>query len=378
VAPVLTNAVASERLSPQRFDDLAGFADDNLLEAFLAWRRSARAIVEGVSPTRPGATVPPALAAVARAALAESIGDERSARDFFIAHFRPYLVQPDGDRQAGFLTGYYEPVLRGARSSSTAFRAPVLGRPDDLVSFPPGETPPGLDPSLAGAQRVADGALRPYPERATIETAAEQGAMAPILWLEDHVELFMAQVQGSARVALPDGRAVRLAYDGRNGRPYTSIGRALIEEGAINESEMSLAALKRWLRANGQKPGEAGRNLMQRNRSYVFFKLEENFDASEGPTGGAGVALTPLRSIAVDRSLWPYGAPFWIEANLPWDAPTPTPFRRLMIAQDTGSAILGAARADIFFGSGDEAGRRAGDIRHSAAFTILLPRGAEP
>lgn len=378
MAPVLTCASASERLSPRRFEDLAGFADDNLLEAFLAWRRSARAIVEGVSPTRPGASVPPALVAVARAGLAQSIGDARAARDFFIAHFRPYHVQPDSGREAGFLTGYYEPLLRGARSSSSLFTAPVLGRPDDLVTFPPGETPLGLDPSLAAAQRLADGALRPYPERAAIETAAEQGATAPILWLEDHVELFMAQVQGSARVALPDGRFVRLAYDGRNGQPYTSIGRALIEEGAIRESEMSLAALKSWLRANGQKPGEAGRNLMRRNRSYVFFKLEENFDASEGPTGGAGVALTPLRSIAIDRSLWPYGAPFWIEASLPWDGPEPTPFRRLMIAQDTGSAILGAARADIFFGSGDEAGRRAGDIRHDGAFTVLLPRGAEP
>jgi membrane-bound lytic murein transglycosylase A len=140
---------------------------------------------------------------------------------------------------------------------------------------------------------------------------------------------------------------------------------------------MSLAALKGWLRANGQRQGDRGRQVMQRNRSYVFFKLEQNFAANADPTGGAGIALAPLRSIAIDRRLWPYGAPFWIEANLPWRGPSATPFGRLMIAQDTGSAILGAARADIFFGSGDEAGARAGDIRHDADFAILTPREAD-
>jgi membrane-bound lytic murein transglycosylase A len=254
----------------------------------------------------------------------------------------------------------------------------VLGRPDDLVSFAPGETPAGLDPSLSGARLDADGRLAPYPDRAAIEAATEDGALRPILWLKDHVELFLAQVQGSARVALPDDRTVRLAYDGRNGQPYTSIGRLLIEAGAIQESDMSLAALKDWLRRHGQGRGEEGRVLMQRNRSYVFFKLDEHLLLNEGPTGGAGLPLTPLRSIAIDRRLWPYHAPFFIDANLPWRGPAPSPFRRLMIAQDTGSAILGPARADIFFGTGDEAGARAGDIRHDAQFAVLLPVGAAP
>ncbi len=138
---------------------------------------------------------------------------------------------------------------------------------------------------------------------------------------------------------------------------------------------MSLGALKAWLRRHGQRQGEAGRVLMQRNRSYVFFKVEENFDPADGPTGGAGIALTPLRSIAIDRRLWPYHALFFIEADLPWSGPSPAPFRRLMVAQDTGSAILGPARADIFFGTGDQAGERAGDIRNDAEFAILLPVG---
>jgi len=171
------------------------------------------------------------------------------------------------------------------------------------------------------------------PERATIEAAAAAGEGRPILWLNDAVEVYMTQVQGSASVELTDGRLVRLAYDGRNGQPYTSIGRRLIESGEIAEGDMSLARLKSWLRANGLAPGERARDLMQRNRSYVFFKIVTAFDPADGPTGGSGVALTPLRSIAVDRGLWPYGAPFWLDAQLPWLEPEPSPFRRLAIAQ---------------------------------------------
>ena len=368
------DAALPRALTPARFDDLAGFAQDDHLDVFRAWRRSAQALTAGLRPTRPGAAIPPAFRDVARIALALDVSDGKAARDFFVAHFRPYRIRPDNGRATGFVTGYYEPLLRGALSPGPGFSAPVLGRPDDLVSFAPGETPPDLDPQLSGARRGAGDRFEPYPDRAAIEAAAEIGAMRPILWLEDHVELFLAQVQGSARVALPDGRVLRLAYDGRNGQPYTSIGRALIDEGAMKESDMSLAALKAWLRRDRQ----AGRELMQRNRSYVFFKLEENVDPNEGPTGGAGIALTPLRSIAVDRRLWPYHAPFWIEARPPWREASPSPFGRLMIAQDTGSAILGAARADIFFGTGEEAGQRAGDIRHDADFAILLPVGVEP
>src|SRR5271169_2795395 len=306
-------------LAPLSFDDLDGFRGDDHLAAFAAWRRSAHALLEGPPPTRPAIVPPPALIEVARTAFAHDVSSRRAAADFFVSHFRPYRVFPDGD-----------------------------------------------------------GRLRPYPERSAIEAAAADGKMTAILWLENPVELFLAQVQGSAHVSLRDGRQVRLAYDGRNGQPYTSIGRLLIEAGAIAEKDMSLAALKGWLRANGQNPGQAGRNLMQRNRSYVFFKLEESFNPDEGPTGGAGVALTKLRSIAIDRALWPYGAPFWIDANLPWRDAAPSPFRRLMIAQDTGSAILGPARADIFFGSGEEAGLRAGAIRDEAIFVVLLPAGGAP
>jgi membrane-bound lytic murein transglycosylase A len=364
-------------LDPVRFADLAGFAGDDCLAAFQTFVRSAKALAGGVGPTRPGVAPAPALVKIAAEALSADPENADAARAFFERRFQPFRVSA-GEGRSGFLTGYCEPRLRGSLTRSHEYSTPVLGRPDDLVTFAVGQPTRLSDAGLSGAQRGPDGALRPYPTRAEIEVAASAGHGRPILWLSDSFELFMAQVQGSASVELPDGRLVRLAYDGRNGQPYTSIGRLLIESGEIAEHEMSLAGLKSWLRANGLEQGEKGRALMQRNRSYVFFKLETTFDSADGPTGGAGIALTALRSIAVDRSLWAYGTPFWLDANLPWRDVEARPFHRLMIAQDTGSAILGAARADLFFGSGDEAGLRAGGIRHACDFTVLLPSGEGP
>ncbi len=186
----------------------------------------------------------------------------------------------------------------------------------------------------------------------------------------------MIQVQGSARVRLPDGRLVRLVYNGRNGKPYTSIGRALIEKGEIPENEMSLGRLKAFLREAGLQPGERGRAWLQLNRSFVFFRLDDTLDPALGPIGGAGAPLTPLGSLAVDRALWSYGLPFAVAAELPWRGACLEPFRKVMIAQDTGSAIVGPARFDLFFGSGEAAGERAGAIRHRGEAMVLWPREA--
>ncbi len=365
-------APAAGVLVPVSFAALAGFAEDDALAAFRTFKAVARTLIGGVPPLRAARSASEGLREAARAALAFDPVDTAGAQIFFTAHFRPYRVSVGAGR--GFLTGYYEPHVRGSLTRAPDFTAPILARPDDLVTFAAGEAPQDFDPALTGAQRLADGRLRPYPDRAEIEEAAKN----PVLWLADPVEVFLIQVQGSARVELPDGRKVRLVYDGRNGRRYTSIGRLLIASGEIAESEMSLARLKFWLRANGLEPGGKARELMRRNPSYVFFRVEENFGPAEGPIGGAGIPLVPLRSIAVDRTIWPYGTPFWIEATLPWRGAAPTPFRRLMIAHDTGSAILGPARADLFFGGGEEAGARAGAIRHAGDFVALLPAGEAP
>ncbi len=359
---------------PLEFDALAGFADDDALAAFAAFRDWARAVHAQAAPLRAARPPSPRLIDVARAALAAKVADAGAARRFFVGTFRPWRVVSDAADGAAFFTGYYEPVIDASLTPTAEFAAPVLARPRDLVSFAPGGGPADFDARLAGAERRDDGTLRPYPDRTAIE--AEGGEA--IAWLADEVEVFFAQVQGSARLRFADGSEARLVYDGRNGQPYTSIGRLLIEAGEIPEREMSLARLKAWLRANGLKPGDKGRAIMQRNASYVFFRLAADVDPTLGPIGGAGIALTPLRSIAVDRALWSYGLPFWIDAALPWESDALSPFRRLMIAHDTGSAIVGPARADIFFGAGEAAGARAGAIRHRGAFAVLTPLGDEP
>ncbi len=361
---------ARPRLERRAFDELPGFAADDALAAFHAFLISARALARGAEPGRAARPPTPSLIAAAHAALASPVETNDAARGFFEAWFRPFRVVPDPGTD-GFLTGYYQPVVLASRVETPDFGWPLLARPADLVAFAPEQAPAGFPAGVSGARRGADGGLVPYEDRAAIERARRK----PIVWVSDAVEAFMIQVQGSAEIVFPDGARARLAYDGRNGLPYTSIGRILIATGAIPEPAMSLAALKAWLRSAGLGEGEAGLELMRKNRSFVFFHLVADFDPSLGPIAGAGVPLTPLRSIAVDRALWSYGLPFFLEAELPWRSAEPAPFKRLMIAQDTGSAIVGAPRADIFFGAGDAAGTRAGAIRHRGDFTVLMPVG---
>lgn len=327
------------------FCSLPGFGLDDHLEAFRVFLRSCAAIAAKSRPLRGGATPSAALERIAHKALRQDVHDQAQARSFFEDNFRPCRASGG----AGFLTGYYEPIVDGSLTRTEEFTAPVLARPDNYA------------------------ALTSYPDRAAIEAGAIDGIAAPIVWLRDRVEVFLIHVQGSAQVRFADGKVFRLGYAGRNGHPYTSIGRILIESGEIDESAMSLAALKQWIRARGQSEGDTGLALLHRNKSFVFFALEEEFEPASGPTGGQGIGLSALRSIAVDRTIWSYGLPFWIAAELPWRNSRPSSFQRLMIAQDTGSAIIGPARCDIFFGSGDDAGARAGDIRHAGEVFALLP-----
>ncbi len=352
-------------LEPLDFESLAGWIDDDHPAAFGAFARSARAIGAAQGEPRPAQAAPSELVANARAALCADVTAKSDARQFFETRFRPFRVVPEGGK--GFLTGYYEPCIPASKVETEEFRWPILARPTDLVTFGLDPPPVSFPQDITGARRLTDGSLVPYADRAQIEAERRD----PIVWVRDAVEAFLIQVQGSAQIEFPDRSRARLAYDGRNGLPYTSIGKILIEGGEIAEGAMSLASLKAWLRRDSAR----GLNMMRRNRSFVFFQLVEDFDPELGPIAGAGVPLTPLRSIAVDRTIWAYGLPFWIDAELPWADDMPRPFRRLMIAQDTGSAIVGPARADVFFGSGDRAGARAGAIRHRAEFVVLLPQG---
>ncbi|PWB84529.1 MAG: transglycosylase [Methylocystaceae bacterium] len=360
-------------LEPIGFDALPAIDEDDLVEAFRAFRRSAASIAAGARPQRPAAAPREELLAVSRLAL-ENVKAARSnaaARVFFQTHFRPFRLPG-----SGFLTAYYEGIVDARLTPDDEFRTPVLARPDDLVTL--NEAPiVGEDGEiLTGARRLSDGSLAPFPDRRAIEEHDGFEQRPPIAYVRDPVELFLMQVQGSARLRLADGGELTLTYDGRNSRPYTSIGRLLVERGLVPAEAMSLETLMATVRAMGQEPGAPGARLMQENRSYVFFRADASQERRSGPIGGQGCALTPFRSIAVDRSLWSYGLPFFITADLPWRGVAETRFERLMIAQDTGSAIVGAARADLFFGSGEGAGHLAGRVRHAGEFVVLLPRRA--
>lgn len=361
-------------LQPLSFADLEDFAEDDHQAAFALFAEHAAANLHDDPVLRRAVNASGALRAIFRAALAHDRIDEAGAREFFETHFVPHRVFSDANTAKGFMTGYYEPLIEGSLTPTKEFSAPIYGRPDDLVTLAAGESLSGLPVGLAAARRLADGSLIAYPDRAEIEHGALDGHARPLLYLADPVEVFFVQVQGSARVVLPDGRQLRLTYAGRNGHPYTSIGRILVESGEIPADKIGLESVKAWIGAKGQRPGEAGHALMARNKSYVFFALNADLPDASGPIGGAGLSLVPLRSIAIDRQIWPYGLPIWLSADLPWQSDRPTPFRRLCIASDTGSAIVGPARLDLFFGAGVAAGIRAGGIRHHCDFIALLPR----
>ncbi|HEY8564853.1 MAG TPA: MltA domain-containing protein [Beijerinckiaceae bacterium] len=353
------------RLEPLPFTALQGWDADDHAAAFSSFLRTCRAIAQGAPAIRLAQATSPELRAVCHRALEFSAPDRTEARRFFERWFTPHLVRPDTGQ--GFLTGYFEPELPAARESSPDFPIPLLSRPDDLVTLAPGETIPGGDPALQAARTTPTG-LVPYPDRGAIEAGALGNHAKPIAWLRDAVDRFVLQVQGSGVLRFSDGGQMRVSYAGRNGHPYTSIGRILVQEGHLPLAAMSLESLTGWLRAH---PDE-GAALMRRNRSFVFF-APAPAAADAGPIGGAGVPLTAGRSLAVDRARWSYGLPFWLEGRLPGPEGH-APLRSLLVAQDTGTAIVGAARGDYFVGSGAAAGTRAGLIRHQTRFIVLLPR----
>lgn len=347
------------------FSSIVGWQEDDHSAAFQTFLKSAKTDLADTVHLRPACFRHPGLMSIYRAALLEN-ADGRSAQAFFETHFRPFIVKPDQGR--GFLTGYYEPEILGSMEKTKVFSVPVLARPDDLVTFAQDEPSP-LE-GLSAGRRNASG-FEPYFDRAAIEDGALAGKNLELVYLPDQVELFFAQIQGSARIRLPDGTLCRLTYAGRNGHAYTTIAKVMVAEGLMALADITLERLKEWLRAN---PEQAMR-LMRLNRSYIFFALSQQLEPHEGPIGAASTTLDAGRSIAVDRRQWSYGLPFFISADVPDGHGQIGHFSRLMVAQDTGSAILGAARADLFIGSGAQAGRHAGAIRHPGEFIVLLPRG---
>jgi membrane-bound lytic murein transglycosylase A len=355
--------IAETRLEALRFSALQGWAEDDHEAALAAFRRSCAAILEGREALRSAQPASEELKGSCR--LAADPARTGRARAFFEGAFLPFeVVAPSG---RGFLTGYFEPEYEGSLTRSEAFPVPLLARPDDLVTVPQGESWPGLEGLQAGRRGPAG--YEPYPDRAAIEDGALGALAKPILFLRDTVDAMIVHVQGSARIRLPDGAVVRVAYAGKSGHPFTAVGRIIVERGHIPLAEMTLARLTEWLKGN---PAEA-REIMRLNRSYIFFRRVDDLAPEDGPLGGAGVPLTAGRSLAVDRGVWSYGLPFWLEGEWPNPDGAPTPLARLTVAQDTGSAIVGPARGDFFVGSGAAAGTQAGLLRHKTRFVVLLP-----
>lgn len=346
------------------YGDLPGWSEDRLAAALPAFQKSCarltgvpdeRAVgADGVGG-RVGDWRPPCAAALA-------LGDapsEAAARRFFEHWFQPFRAA-NGDRADGLFTGYFEASLRAARRAGGPYKTPIYRRPDELVMVDLGLfNAEWRGRRLAGT--VVEGQLRPYMSRAGIEAGGLAGRGLELLWADDPVDVFFLQIQGSGRALLADGTTVRLGYAGHNGQDYVSIGRLLVERGVMTLEEVSMQSLRAWM---ADDPKRAAK-LMAENPAYIFFREL----TGEGPLGAQGVVLTPGRSLAVDPAFMPYGAPVWLDAG-----GADAPLRRLLIAQDTGGAIRGPVRGDVFWGFGDDAAARAGTMRLTGRYYLLLPR----
>jgi membrane-bound lytic murein transglycosylase A len=358
---------------PVDWTKLDGWANDDHAAAFAAFLTSCRALNGERRPGRETA-ITEELKNVCQRAFAAIPLEEDGARKFFEDNFRPLRISKLGDSD-GFLTGYYEPIIEGSRVPTGEFTAPLFRRPPNLVAS--GRRKLGdLFPNkgVKVGRRFGRRKIVPFYTRGEIEDGALDGWRLEICWLRSQLDVLFAQIQGSARIRLEDGTILRINYDSHNGWPYTPVGRVLIERNIIPKDEMSMQRIREWMEAH---PDDA-KDARRQNKSYVFFRIVDLASEDE-PMGAQGVPLVPGRSIAVDRALHVYGTPFFISADLPIaNEKTATKFRRLVFAQDTGSAIVGPARADIYFGAGAEAARIAGRIRNPGAFAMLLPRALDP
>jgi membrane-bound lytic murein transglycosylase A len=352
IAPEPTKANA---LEPVSWAEVSGWRDDdpsgawpaflqscNRLKTQPAWRDSCTAAATLV----PGASV----------------------REFFETRFQPYRVANADGSVDGLATGYYEPLLRGSRKKEGPYRHPLYSAPDDLLIIDLAEVNPDLK-NLRLRGRLDGRRVVPYHPRADIERGLPALTGKELLWVNDAVELFFLQIQGSGRVRLENGELVRVGYADQNGQPYKSIGRYLVEQGELKLEQASMQGIKAWGAANPSRL-EA---LLNQNPSYVFFR--ELPDADGGPPGALGVPLSAERSIAVDPRYIPLGVPVFLATTWPNSA---QPLNRLVLAQDTGGAIRGAVRADYFWGFGDAAGVQAGRMRQNARMWVLLPRDVSP
>lgn len=358
------NAVASSPFEETDFRSIAGWAEADHQAALATFQRSCAEIeATGHAFARKvayGGTKRDWLT------ICNRLKTAKDARQFFEAAFTPLIVR-DPERPQGLFTGYYEPEAEGSLEPGGTYKVPLYGKPADLVAFD-AKTAKRLGVAYG---RHVEGKAEAYPTRAEIENGALEGQGLELVWLKDWADAFFMQVQGSGRVRLPDGRVLKLGYAAKTGLPYTAIGGILVERGVLTRETASMQTIRAWMRDN---PKDA-RALMWENKSFVFFRKIEAGDPTLGPPGAQKVALTPLHSLAIDRSLWMFGTPVWLDTQAPkGETGTLVPFRSLLVAQDTGTAIKGHARGDVFWGAGEDAALTAGQMKSPGLMIVLLPK----
>lgn len=354
-------------LAPATFADLPGWSEDQAAEAWPAFRLSCARLLKRKPETSLGiaGTVADWVPACTEAMALEA-PDSGTVRDFFEDRFRPVQAL-NGATGQGLFTGYYEPELAGSLTPDEGNATPLYRRPGDLVQVDLGDFREELKGQrIAG--RVKDGRLKPFEDRAGITGGALSGQGLELVWVASPVEAFFLEIQGSGRVRLADGSIMRVGFDGQNGHPYVALGKVMLADGLLERGRVTMQSIKAWLNAH---PDQAAA-LMNRNPSYVFFR---DLGPGPGPLGAQGLALTAGRSLAVDRKFFPLGVPVFLDTTLPpaREGEAAPAFRRLMVAQDTGGAIRGPVRGDVFFGAGAEAERLAGAMKQEGRWWWLLP-----
>ncbi|HEU0117586.1 MAG TPA: murein transglycosylase A [Alphaproteobacteria bacterium] len=354
--------VEKPTLTKTDFTKLPGWDSDNLVDAIPALVKSCAVITKKAPDAKLGVAGTKAdwSAACADLAMLPPRNND-AARDFLTHWFQPYAVTGK-DGGEGLFTGYYEPQLRGSFKKTASFQTPLYPRPDDLIGVDLGEFKSDLHGQrIVG--KVEGSNLKPYDTRAEISNGSLDKRAKPLLWVDDPVDAFFLEVQGSGDVKMTDGSVTHVGYDGANGRAYVAIGRAMADQSLI-EKPVTMQSIRAWLNNNPDRAQE----IMDINGSYVFFrKLEDG----TGPVGAEGVSLTPQRSLAVDPAFIPLGTPLWLDTQ---DSKG-NALQSLMVAQDTGGAIKGAVRGDVFWGAGDEAAAQAGAMQSKGHYYVLLPQG---
>lgn len=349
--PIITPDYAL--LKPAAWSDIDGFAEDDLGAAWPVWLKSCSTLKNK-----------PTWQAVCAATQNMNNADSTAIQAYFTQNFNVYRASNQDGTDTGLITGYYQPLLKGSRTKSAQYPHPIYRQPSDLVTVELGELYPELKYKRVRGKLVGN-KLVPYMTRAEIEASPSPMSGTEIMWINDVIDVFFLQIQGSGLVQLDNGEQVQVGYADQNGHPYNSIGRLLVERGELTLDQASMQGIKNWARNNVGKL----RDLLNSNPSYVFFR--ELPAGLPGPLGALGVPVTAERSVAVDPKFVPLGAPAFLSTTQPNSA---KPLKRLMMAQDTGGAIKGGVRADFFWGAGNEAGKQAGAMKQVGKIWVLLPK----